>query len=232
MALTSPAVPGPDTPRQRAIRLEYCTVAWNIIEAVVALAAGGRASSIALIGFGLDSIIEMISGLTLLWRFKQRGLDERHAESRAVRVVGFTFFALAAYVGYEAVTDLWFRRPAEFSLPGLILAALSLAIMPVLAVAKRRLARVLHSRALAADSLETLLCSYLSATLLAGAGPERPVRLVVGRSRGRSGYRGVHDLRRSRGLAGRVLRVRPRSVAAAFRRAPAWQVGFCGCNPP
>ncbi|MGD0923352.1 MAG: cation transporter [Terriglobia bacterium] len=168
MALTSPAVPGPDTLRQRAIRLEYSTVAWNIIEAVVALAAGGRASSIALIGFGLDSIIEMISGLTLLWRFKQQSLEERHAESRAVRVVGFTFFALAAYIGYEAVTDLWFRRPAEFSLPGLILAALSLAIMPVLAVAKRRLARVLHSRALAADSLETLLCSYLSATVLAG----------------------------------------------------------------
>ena len=168
MALTGPAVPRPDTLRQRAIRLEYFTVGWNIIEAVVALAAGSRASSIALIGFGLDSIIEMISGLTLLWRFKQQSLEERHAESRALRVVGFTFFALAAYVGYEAATDLWFRRAAEFSLPGLILAALSLAIMPVLAVAKRRLARALHSRALAADSMETLLCSYLSATVLAG----------------------------------------------------------------
>jgi divalent metal cation (Fe/Co/Zn/Cd) transporter len=168
MALTSPRVPGPDPLRQRAIRLEYCTVAWNIIEAVVALTAGGRASSIALIGFGLDSIIEMISGLTLLWRFKQQSLKEHHAESRAVRVVGFTFFALAAYVGYEAATDLWFRHAAEFSLPGLILAALSLAIMPVLGLAKRRVGRALHSRALAADSLQTLLCSYLSATVLAG----------------------------------------------------------------
>lgn len=168
MAPRSPTVAGPGGLRRRAIRLEYFTVGWNIVEAAVALAAGGWASSIALIGFGLDSIIETISGFTLLWRFKQQSLEEHHAESRAVKVVGFTFFALAAYVGYEAATDLWLRRAPEFSLPGLILAALSLAIMPVLALAKRRVARALNSRALAADSMETLLCSYLSATLLAG----------------------------------------------------------------
>ena len=168
MTLRIPAVARPDTLRRRAIRLEYFTVGWNIVEAAVALVAGGWASSVALIGFGLDSIIETISGFTLLWRFQQHGLEEHRAESRAVKVVGFTFFALAGYVGYEAATDLWFRRAPEFSLPGLILAALSLAIMPVLAVAKRRVARALNSRALAADSMETLLCSYLSATLLAG----------------------------------------------------------------
>jgi divalent metal cation (Fe/Co/Zn/Cd) transporter len=134
----------------------------------VALAAGGAASSIALIGFGLDSVIETASGVTLLWRFKQQGLEEHHAESRAVRIVGVTFFALAAYVGYEAIADLWLRRRPEFSLPGFILAAVSLIVMPVLGLAKRRLAIALHSRALAADGMETLLCAYLSATLLVG----------------------------------------------------------------
>jgi divalent metal cation (Fe/Co/Zn/Cd) transporter len=168
MAQTSPAAAGPEALRRQAIRLEYFTVGWNIVEAAVALAAGGLASSIALIGFGLDSIIETLSGLTLLWRFKQQGLEEPHAESCAVKVVAGTFFALAAYVGYEAATDLWLRHRPAFSLPGLVLAVLSLVIMPVLGVAKRRLARALNSRALAADGLETLLCSYLSATLLAG----------------------------------------------------------------
>jgi divalent metal cation (Fe/Co/Zn/Cd) transporter len=134
----------------------------------VALAAGGAASSIALIGFGLDSVIETASGVTLLWRFKQQGLEEHHAESRAVRIVGVTFFALAAYVGYEAIADLWLRRQPEFSLPGFVLAAVSLIVMPALGLAKRRLAVALHSRALAADGMETLLCAYLSASLLLG----------------------------------------------------------------
>ena len=156
--------------RQRAIRLEYFTVGWNIVEAAVALAAGGAASSTALIGFGLDSIVETSSGVALLWRFKQRRVDEHLAESRATRLVALTFFALAAYVGYESAGDLWFRRTPEFSLPGAILAVFSLIVMPVLGIAKRRLARRLQSRALAADAMETLLCAYLSATLLVGLG--------------------------------------------------------------
>jgi divalent metal cation (Fe/Co/Zn/Cd) transporter len=156
--------------RRRALRLEYFTVGWNVLEAIVALIAGGAASSTALIGFGLDSIIETFSGFTLIWRFKQQRLEERHAESRALKLVGGTFFALAAYVGYEAVGDLWLRRAPEFSAVGAILAVLSLIVMPVLGIAKRRLARTLGSRALAADGMETLLCSYLSATLLAGLG--------------------------------------------------------------
>ena len=130
--------------------------------------AGALASSIALVGFGLDSVVETASGVALLWRFKQSSLDEATAESRALKLVGLTFFALAAYVGYEAVCDLWFRRAPDFSLAGLILAAVSLVVMPVLGVAKRRLAGELKSRALAADSQETLFCSYLSATLLLG----------------------------------------------------------------
>jgi divalent metal cation (Fe/Co/Zn/Cd) transporter len=172
--VTKPADSQPDSKpealRRRAVRLEYFTVGWNVVEAGVALAAGGAASSVALIGFGLDSVIETVSGLTLLWRFRQQGSREAQAESSALRVVGITFFALAAYVGYESASDLWYRRAPEFSLPGFILAAVSLVVMPVLGIAKRRLAGALGSRALAADGMETLLCSYLSATLLLGLG--------------------------------------------------------------
>ena len=155
---------------RRAVRLEYFTVGWNVVEAGVALAAGGAASSIALIGFGLDSIIEILSGLALLWRFKQRAVDELSAESRAVKLVGLTFVALAAYVTFEAVTDLWNHRAPEFSLPGFILAGVSLLVMPILGTAKLRVARALGSRALAADATETLFCACLSGTLLLGLG--------------------------------------------------------------
>jgi divalent metal cation (Fe/Co/Zn/Cd) transporter len=165
-------VPGQDDElRRRATRLEWFTVTWNVLEALVALGAGYLAGSIALEGFGLDSVIETISGLTLLWRFRARvygTAGEQAAERRAVRVVGMTFFALAAYVGYEGGADLWFRRAAHFSLPGVILATASLIVMPILGLAKRRTARALESRALAADSVQTLVCSYLSAILLGG----------------------------------------------------------------
>lgn len=154
--------------RARAVRLEYFTVGWNAVEAIVALVAGWMAGSIALEGFGLDSIIETASGLMLLWRFKQQRVEEAHAESCAVKFVGLTFLALAAYVGYEAASDLWLRRAPHFSLAGTILAGVSLTVMPLLGTAKRRVARALNSHALAADGLETLLCAYLSATLLAG----------------------------------------------------------------
>lgn len=168
MATIEASAAGLEALRRRAVRLEYFTVGWNVVEAVVALAAGAASSSIALIGFGLDSIIETSSGVALLWRFKQQSLSEHRAESRAAVFVGITFLALAAYVGIEAGRDLWFRRAPEFSLSGLILAILSLIVMPVLGVAKRRLARRLQSRALAADGLETLLCAYLSGMLLVG----------------------------------------------------------------
>lgn len=156
--------------RQRAIRLEYFTIGWNLTEAVVALIAGFLAGSIALVGFGLDSIIETISGATLLWRLRQRGDFERAAESRALRIVGLTFFMLAAYISYESVTDLWFGHEPKESLVGIILATVSLLVMPLLGRAKRRLAVQLNSRALAADGMETYLCSYLSFALLLGLG--------------------------------------------------------------
>jgi divalent metal cation (Fe/Co/Zn/Cd) transporter len=154
--------------RRRAIRLEYLTVGWNILEAAVALAAGWLAASIALEGFGLDSLIETASGLVLLWRLKQTLAAAQRAESHAVKLVGWTFVALAVYIFYEAGSDLWLRHAPTFSRPGLILAAASLLVMPVLGLAKRRVARQIRSRALAADSLETLMCAYLSASLLVG----------------------------------------------------------------
>jgi divalent metal cation (Fe/Co/Zn/Cd) transporter len=154
--------------RRWAVGLECLTVGWNTLEATVALAAGLVAGSIALVGFGLDSVIETASGLAVLWRFRQRGLAENTAEIRAVRFVGITFFALAIYVGYEAVADLWMRHEARFSLPGMVLAVAALVVMPVLGVAKRRVARRLGSRALAADGMESMLCAYLSAALIAG----------------------------------------------------------------
>ncbi len=156
--------------RRQAIRLEYFTIAWNTLEAAVAVGAGVVAGSIALVGFGLDSVIEVTAGAVLLWRLRQRGDLEVAAEVRALRIVGLTFFALAAYVTYESLTDLWFRRQPQESLLGIILAAVSLVVMPWLGRAKRRLARRLDSPALAADGMETYLCTYLSFTLLLGLG--------------------------------------------------------------
>lgn len=154
--------------RRRAIRLEYLTIAWNSAEAVVALVAGWLAGSIALVGFGFDSVIETTAGVVLLWRLRQRGDLESLAESRAQRVVGGTFFALAAYVTVESVRDLRMHHAPEESEVGIVLAAVSLVVMPLLAKAKRRVATALGSRALAAEAMETWLCAYLSFALLLG----------------------------------------------------------------
>jgi divalent metal cation (Fe/Co/Zn/Cd) transporter len=148
--------------------LECFTVAWNTLEAAVALVAGLVAGSIALVGFGLDSAIETASALAVLWRFRQHGVAEDTAELRAARFVGITFFALAIYIGFEAVADLWMRHEARFSLPGMLLATAALIVMPTLGLTKRRVARRLGSRALAADGMESILCAYLSATLIVG----------------------------------------------------------------
>lgn len=157
-----------ETLRRRAIRLEYFTISWNTLEAVVAILAGVVSGSIALVSFGLDSILETVSGVTLVWRLRQRGDLEPKAEFRALNVIGLTFFALAAYVGYESLRDLWLRKEPEESLTGIVLAAVSLVVMPLLGRAKRRVAQALGSRALAADAMETFLCSLLSLTLLLG----------------------------------------------------------------
>jgi divalent metal cation (Fe/Co/Zn/Cd) transporter len=148
----------------RGRRLEYFTIAYNSLEALVALAAGWIAGSIALLGFGLDSLIEVTSGGALLWRL-YRG---ERAERVALRVVGICFVALAVYVAYESVESLVSRQAPQRSIPGIVLACASLIIMPLLARAKRRVSAGLKSAAMQADARQTDFCTYLSAILLGG----------------------------------------------------------------
>jgi len=154
----------------RGQRLEYFTIAYNSLEGIVALVFGVLAGSIALVGFGFDSVIEVTSGAVLLWRLRAEMDEERRerAEARSLRLVGICFLALAAYVGYEAATSLWRHESPEQSLPGILLAAASLVVMPLLARAKRRVARGINSAAMSADAKQTELCTYLSAILLGG----------------------------------------------------------------
>ncbi|MGW3892352.1 cation transporter [Micromonospora chokoriensis] len=167
----TPAGPSP-TRRQvlaRRVRLLVAaTIAYNIVEAAVAITAGTMASSTALIGFGLDSIIEVTSAAAVAWQFA--GPDPQAREKITLRVIAVSFFALAAYVTVESVRALVGGAEAEHSGVGLALAALSLAIMPVLSYAQRRAGRELGSRSAVADSKQTLLCTYLSAVLLLGLG--------------------------------------------------------------
>jgi divalent metal cation (Fe/Co/Zn/Cd) transporter len=151
----------------RALWLEYLTVGWNVIEAAVAITAGIIAGSVALIGFGVDSAIEVISAVALLWRLRKAGphapvTEESEAEKRALYVVAATFFLLAAYITYDATSALIRREEPLTSPAGIVLSVLSLAVMPVLAYAKHRTGREMGSRALVADSKETWVCSYLS----------------------------------------------------------------------
>ena len=151
----------------RGRRLEYVTLAWNSLEAVAAIVSGLMAGSIALVGFGLDSVIECFSGGVLLWRLRAGEEGERR-EQQALRLVGVSFLALALYVGYEAVTSLLRQEPPEKSWFGVAVAIASLIAMPLLARAKRRVAAQLNSGALHADSRQTDICAYLSGILLGG----------------------------------------------------------------
>jgi divalent metal cation (Fe/Co/Zn/Cd) transporter len=149
--------------------LEYLTVGWNSLEGVIVLTAGFIAGSIALVGFGLDSVIEVSSGAALLWRLHMDAPVERErAEQLALKIVGVSFLALTAYVAFDAVKSLLSREPPEASYVGIALAALSLLVMPLLARAKRRVAAKITSRALDADSRQTDICAYLSVILLGG----------------------------------------------------------------
>src|SRR5882724_8262802 len=151
-------------------RLEYFTIAWNALEGLVAVVAGASAGSISLLGFAIDSFIEVTSGSVLLWRMSvdsqvhRRELNER----RALRIVGVCFLLLAAYIAYESALDLWSGRAPEPSIPGIILACVSLIVMPLLSRAKRKLGVALGSAAMHADAKQTEFCTYLSAILLAG----------------------------------------------------------------
>jgi len=154
----------------RGLGLEYFTVVWNLLEAVVALVSGAVAGSIALIGFGLDSLIEVSSGAVLLWRLHADQDEERRekVEWNALKLVGVSLLLLAAYVAGDSVVSLLRRKAPERSLPGIALATASLIVMPLLARAKRRVAWALGSAALQADSRQTDICAYLSAVLVLG----------------------------------------------------------------
>jgi len=152
---------------RHARKLEYLTIGWNLIEAGVAIGAGVIAGSIALIGFGVDTLIEILSSFVLLWRLLSIHHDERREEI-ALKLVGVSFLLLAAYVAYEAVCSLILKKPPEASLVGIALAILALFVMPFLARAKRRAAGRLNSAALSADSRQSSICAYLSAILLGG----------------------------------------------------------------
>jgi divalent metal cation (Fe/Co/Zn/Cd) transporter len=154
---------------ERGRRLEFFTVGWNLLEALISIAAGLLAGSIALIGFGVDSLIETASGTILLWRLRAGEKGERR-ERTALKLVGWSLLALAAYVAFDSVKSLVLAEHPERSIPGIIIAALSLIVMPLLARAKRKVAAGLNSRAMAADSTQTDICAYLSAILLGGLG--------------------------------------------------------------
>lgn|SRR5574341_162843 len=153
-------------------RLQYLTVAWNSLEFVVAVVAGLLAGSVALVGFGFDSAIEVASSGAALWRLRHDADSARReaAEGRALRLIGACFLLLAAYVLYESAEMLFERRTPDESLTGIGLAALSLIVMPLLARAKRRVATRLGSGALEAETRQTEVCAWLSAILLGGLG--------------------------------------------------------------
>ena len=151
---------------RRAQLLAAASVAYNLVEAVVAVTAGLVAGSVALVGFGLDSVVEVSSGLIILWQFRHRLPESR--ERQALRLMALSFLALAAYVAVESVRALVQGHDPDPSPVGIGLALVSLAVMPVLSAAQRRTGRALGSNAVVADATQTLLCTYLSAVLLAG----------------------------------------------------------------
>src|SRR6266478_2389663 len=155
---------------RRGRRLEYFTIAWNSLEGLVALVAGAIAGSISLVGFGIDSLMEVTSGSVLLWRMCVDAdvLRRERNERRALRVVGICFLFLAAYIAYESAVDLWSKRAPEHSIAGIVLACVSLVVMPLLWRAKRKVGRALGSTAMHADAKQAEFCAYLSAILLAG----------------------------------------------------------------
>ena len=155
---------------QRGKRLEYFTIAYNSLEGLVSIVAGLLARSVSLVGFGLDSLIEVTSGVALVWRL-HHDLDpprREQVERTTLRIVGWCFLALALYILYESASTLIRHDAPERSIPGIIIAAVSVVVMPILAKAKRRVAAGIGSEAMRADSRQTDFCTYLSAILLGG----------------------------------------------------------------
>ena len=154
----------------RGRRLEYFTIAWITLEGLVAVVAGIVAGSISLVGFGIDSFIEVTSGSVLLWRMSVDWDAHRRPrnEKLALRIVGACFLVLAAYIAYDSISDLWSMRAPEHSIAGIVLVCASLVVMPILSRAKRKVGHALGSAAVRADAKQTEFCTYLSAILLLG----------------------------------------------------------------
>jgi len=155
--------------RRRGFRLEYATVTWMVAEAAIAITAGLIAASVALVGFGLDSVIELFSAVIVIWQLRGE-IAGQDRQTRAVRLIGVTFFALAAYLTVESIRDLaTAARPGQ-SVPGLAVTAAALIVMPALAIAQRRTGQALCNRTLVTDSAETAFCAVTSAAALLGVG--------------------------------------------------------------
>jgi divalent metal cation (Fe/Co/Zn/Cd) transporter len=155
---------------KRGRHLEYFTIAYNSLEGIIAIVAGLMAGSVALVGFGFDSVIEVTSGAALLWRLHMDVNEEKRERIEAItlRIVGGCFIVLALYLIYDSATTLISRTPPERSIPGIILAAVSVVVMPLLTREKRKVATGINSGAMAADAKQTEFCTYLSAILLGG----------------------------------------------------------------
>lgn len=156
---------------KKGLRIEYFTVGYNVLEALLSLSFGHLGNSIALIGFGLDSIVESLSGLVLIWRLQHRDLEqeaEAKIEQQATKLVAIIFWILGAYVLFESGQKLLTQSVSEPSMPGILIAIASLIIMPLLAWQKYQTGKAIGSKALIADSKETLVCSWLSIALLIG----------------------------------------------------------------
>lgn len=159
---------------KKGLHLEYFTVGYNIAEAAVSIVFGTIANSIALVGFGLDSIVESLSGFVLIWRLRQHGkiseTEEKRVEEKAMKFVALTFFILGAYILFQSLKKLIQSEAPEPSLPGIIIAIVSIIIMPILTWQKYITGKQIKSPALIADSKETLACAFLSVALLFGLG--------------------------------------------------------------
>ncbi|MBO1223177.1 MAG: cation transporter [Candidatus Scalindua sediminis] len=159
---------------KKALSLSYFTVGYNVLEGIVSIIAGLLAGSIALVGFGLDSFVESLSGSVMIWRFRKHGQmteeEEERVEAKAIRLIAYTFFILGSYILYESVKKLCFHEIPYPSLLGIIIAIVSIIVMPVLFYIKYRTGKSINSKSLMADSKQTLACAFLSVALLIGLG--------------------------------------------------------------
>ena len=183
---------------RHALLLSYFTVAYNVLEGLVSVVFAVLAGSPALLGFGVDSFVESLSGMVMVWRFT----GGEHREQTAIRLVGWALLILSAYVTYEAASRLYFGEQPEPSPIGLVIAILSLAVMPALLILKRRAARAVNSRSLLADAKQTLGCILLSVALLFGLGlnwlygwwqADPIAALVIAAFLAREGYRALNE---------------------------------------